>query len=985
MSRVKPKDECFIPRVLPDPAYLLVVNKGAAIMIPKLGFYKRVPEAWRIGYLGVFLFALVSLCFFPTIAWAEEATGEQIILTWSQDPDTSQTITWLSPNSDADILQYIEEVGYEDDFTEANQVETTGSIFASSDHYLYSVVLSDLDPDTRYFYRIGSEENWSAVKSFKTASGAEDFSFLYLGDVQEGHAGWGNMLDRVYDENPQIKFALLGGDLTNDENDFTEWGEFLGAATEVFSQIPVMPAKGNHDGELFYGFFVLPENGPQDISDIFYSFDYGDAHFVVLDTSNVITDTVKQWLQHDLHNTDKKWKFAVFHHPPYQNFDDKKTNDDALREHWVPIFEQNQVDMVLVGHQHVYMRTYPIYQDEIMEDSYGIVYVMGNSGSKTYELGQGFPYIAREESGSNYQVVELEDDVLTLTSRKSDGELIETYVLNKGEQQGEEEEPFTLELSSTVAAKGDRVAVFGRTSANAWVPVKVVDEAGNIVFFDTVKADAEGSYSIDFVIPDQASGTLTVIVGEDSNVARQDINIEEEISLSLSKTTVIAGDSVTASGRTSPNAWVPIKVVDELGNIVLFDTVKADAEGSYSVDFVIPDQASGTLTVIVGEGSNVASQDINIEEEISLSLSKTTVIAGDSVTASGRTSPSAWVPIKIIDETGNIVLFDTGKADTEGNYSIDFIIPNNVSGTLTVIVGEGSCVTRQDIAAGAEISLLLSKTTVFTGDSVTAAGRTLPDAWVPIKIVDEAGNIVDFDTGKADAEGNYSIDFIIPQGVSGTLTVVVGEGNRVARQDIYVAQEISLLLSKTTVSPGDSVTALGKTSPNAWVPIKVIDEAGNILFFDVCKTDAEGNFSMDFIIPEESSGILTVVAGEGEDVISDTITIETEVDECFIATAAFGSKFDWPVALLRDFRDQYLLTNTMGTAFVEFYYKHSPPIAEVIASNQWLKTLVKVLLAPMIAIVYVVYHPTIMVIMLVFVIGTVIYRSRLRNRPGLSS
>jgi len=431
MSRVKPKDECFIPRVLPDPAYLLVVNKGAAIMIPKLGFYKRVPEAWRIGYLGVFLFALVSLCFFPTIAWAEEATGEQIILTWSQDPDTSQTITWLSPNSDANKLQYINSEEYTGDFETAIQVEAAGSQFAASSQYRYSIVLTDLDPDTRYFYRIGSEENWSAVKSFKTASEAEDFSFLYLGDVQEGHAGWGNMLDRVYDENPQIKFALLGGDLTNDENDFTEWGEFLGAATEVFSQIPVMPAKGNHDGELFYGFFVLPENGPQDISDIFYSFDYGDAHFVVLDTSNVITDTVKQWLQHDLHNTDKKWKFAVFHHPPYQNFDDKKTNDDALREHWVPIFEQNHVDMVFVGHQHVYMRTHPIYQDEIMDNSYGIIYVMGNSGSKFYSTGQGFPYIAKEESGSNYQVIQLEDDVLTLTSRKADGEIIETYILNK--------------------------------------------------------------------------------------------------------------------------------------------------------------------------------------------------------------------------------------------------------------------------------------------------------------------------------------------------------------------------------------------------------------------------------------------------------------------------------------------------------------------------------------------------------------------------
>ena len=379
-------------------------KQRSSYYIPKLGFYKKV-TGLAVRLSGCFSFHSGFLCFFPTIAWAEEATEEQIILTWSQDPATSQTITWLSPNSDANKLQYINSEEYTGDFETAIQLEAAGSQFAASSQYRYSIVLTDLDPDTQYFYRIGVRGGGF------TASGAEDFSFLYMGDVQEGYTGWGNMLDRVYDENPQIKFALLGGDLTNDDNDVTQWGEFLGAATTVFSQIPVMPAKGNHDGELFFDFFALPENGPQDISDIFYSFDYGDAHFVVLDTSNVITDEVKQWLQEDLQNTDKKWKFAVFHHPPYQNFDDKKTNDDALREHWVPIFEQNQVDMVLVGHQHVYMRTYPIYQDEIMEDSYGIVYVMGNSGSKTYELGQGFPYIAREESGSNYQVVELEDDV----------------------------------------------------------------------------------------------------------------------------------------------------------------------------------------------------------------------------------------------------------------------------------------------------------------------------------------------------------------------------------------------------------------------------------------------------------------------------------------------------------------------------------------------------------------------------------------------
>ncbi|MGI6413028.1 MAG: fibronectin type III domain-containing protein [Syntrophomonadaceae bacterium] len=408
----------------------------------------------RISCVVVTFLVFIFLGFMPASTWAEESTGpQQVVLTWTQDPVTSQTITWLAADSDENKVQYIEAAGFDGDFAAATQRETTGKRFAGSSKYLYTVTLTGLNPDTRYIYRVGRDGAWSKAFSFTTATDAENFTFLYLGDVQEGYDQWGNMLDRIYAEHSQIKFALLGGDLTNNGSNFGEWMEFLDAASDVFSRIPMMPAMGNHDGDLFIEFFALPENGPQDvIEDCFYSFDYGDAHFVVLDTSNIITDSVKQWLQEDLQNTDKKWKLAVFHHPPYQNFDDNKTIDDALRENWVPILEQNQVDMVFVGHQHVYMRTYPIFQGEITTDSYGIVYVMGNSGSKYYQLGQGFPYIAMEETGSNYQIIELKDDVLILTSRKADGELIEAYTLRKHTAPGEQKPVYyvTAEQSNLV-------------------------------------------------------------------------------------------------------------------------------------------------------------------------------------------------------------------------------------------------------------------------------------------------------------------------------------------------------------------------------------------------------------------------------------------------------------------------------------------------------------------------------------------------------
>lgn len=422
-------------------------------MMTGLGYKKRkVPGACGIICLAVSLFAFLISCFFPAASFAGEFAGpEQIILTWTGDPATSQTITWLTRNNNgAEKVQYTVAEGFDGDFGSAGQIDAAGAPFAGGDNFHYTVTLTGLTPDTQYVYRVGDDGAWSEPKIFSTSAHPEDFAFLYLGDVQDGYAQWGSLLEEIYSENPQIGFALLGGDLTDNESDDNEWGEFLDAATGVFSRIPVMPAKGNHDGELFLDFFALPDNGSQDVSGTFYSFDYGNAHFVFLDTSNIITESVKQWMREDLQSSTRKWKFAVFHIPAYPAVYDYKEIDKAICEHWVPILEQNGVDMVFVGHQHVYMRTHPLYQGEVQTGSYGIVYVMGNSGSKVYAAGSGFSYIAREETGSNYQVIELEGDVLTLTSKRAGGELIETFLLSKGDTTGPGQDPlYKITLDET--------------------------------------------------------------------------------------------------------------------------------------------------------------------------------------------------------------------------------------------------------------------------------------------------------------------------------------------------------------------------------------------------------------------------------------------------------------------------------------------------------------------------------------------------------
>lgn len=89
-------------------------------------------------------------------------------------------------------------------------------------------------------------------------------------------------------------------------------------------------------------------------------------------------------------------------------------------------------------------------------------------------------------------------------------------------------------------------------------------------------------------------------------------NASVNVSLVLDKSSAGIGGKVTASGTADPNKWVTIEVLDSGQNIVVFDGVKSDAEGNYSVTFLVPDSAKGTLTIVAGYGSNVATASLTV-------------------------------------------------------------------------------------------------------------------------------------------------------------------------------------------------------------------------------------------------------------------------------------------------------------------------------------------------------------------------------------
>ena len=328
--------------------------------------------------------------------------------------------------------------------------ETTASANPEARPYcntIHEVPLSDLKEQTLYHYRVTSEvlyegeEKAARVASedctFATAPARETpFSFAVFGDNHGKPEVFRQIIEAVARRKPA--FAVDTGDLA-DEGQFYEcWATNLfDPAKEFMKNTPIYAVMGNHDrnSHWFYGFFSNPH--PED----YYSFDYGNAHFAVVD-SNDLRRAICQgapeldpgslqyrWLEEDLRSSDATWKFVFFHYPPYSSYykeGGRRTNVLC------PLFEQHGVDMVFNGHVHSYERTYPLRNNEVDEDN-GIVYTVtgGASGTLMAVKGELRDFSAKYALCHHYCFLEIDGDSLKMRVYDLDDNLIDSLDISK--------------------------------------------------------------------------------------------------------------------------------------------------------------------------------------------------------------------------------------------------------------------------------------------------------------------------------------------------------------------------------------------------------------------------------------------------------------------------------------------------------------------------------------------------------------------------
>jgi hypothetical protein len=349
---------------------------------------------------------------------------------------------------------------------------------------------------------------------------------------------------------------------------------------------------------------------------------------------------------------------------------------------------------------------------------------------------------------------------------------------------------------------------------------------------------------------------------------------------------------------------------------------------------------------------------------VQLTLNKDAAKAGDTIELSGTADANTWVSIKVIDGKGAIVFFDGVKSTEDGSYTASFKVPDVSEGVLKVIAGYGENIASKDLKITTGDVLLIPPTLkVEQGENKIGESMLLTftdnATWrSAISNITVDGVAISKDQYTIEA-GKICIHADVFKEAKDYVMVVYAKGYEEAtiHQNILPSEDgnLTLTLSKDAIQVGETVTISGTATPNGEVEINVKNKDQQIVFSDKVKTDEKGNYIAEFPIPDMPEGVLKVtVVCDGQTMSKD---LKVSIDECFIATAAYGSKFEPHVVLLRSFRDQFLRTNPIGEAFVRFYYHNSPSIAKFIAGNGLLKGLTRALLMPFVCCVYMLFHP----------------------------
>lgn len=448
----------------------------------------------------------------------DESSNEQSVeqkavsLTVGTD-ETSRNITWYCNTEEAGEIQYA--VKNEESFPTEYMI-VKASVKETSDEGFYSnqATLENLQADTEYVYRLVNGTTISEIYSFQTGNNDKNFNFLFVGDPQIGEkntttdtAQWEQTLKQASIQAPNAEFIVSAGDQVSVGNNEAQYAGYLEHA--ALKSLPVATVIGNHDHGYYvsggaykdyeYSIYNDHFNNPNKYgrdegkttanSDYWYT--YNNVLFLNLNSNDLSTASHKAFLEDALEenkNKDIDWKVVVFHHSIFSAATHSQDTDILQRrEQLAELFKELDIDVVLMGHDHVYVRSYmmdgttPKVTDtveSVARDPEGILYVTANSssGSKFYSIlgnaSTNYAAVKNQENKPNFSNIEVTENTFKITTyRSTDLSVVDSFKIQRTSDVPEIEGDGSLENPYLLDSDADLREMAAKLNANdkTWV------------------------------------------------------------------------------------------------------------------------------------------------------------------------------------------------------------------------------------------------------------------------------------------------------------------------------------------------------------------------------------------------------------------------------------------------------------------------------------------------------------------------------------
>lgn len=514
---------------------------------------------------------------------------------------------------------------------DAKTVTAFASQANKSGFYSNQCTVTGLEAGTQYAYQLVNGDTSSEIHTFTTAKGGA-FEFLFAGDPQLGasgnlnsdNSGWAQTLKAAVEKVPDAAFLLSAGDQVNTADNEVQYSAYL-EQSQLYD-LPVATVVGNHDSasNSYDQHFNVPNESDKGktAASADYWFRYGNTLFLVLNVNNRSTAEHKAFMEDAIaQNTDAAWKVVAMHHSVYSVANHATENDILQRRNeLVPVFKALDIDVVLQGHDHVYVRSYmmdgltPVTdaaeydtaEKNSVTDTDDILYITANSasGSKYYDIkNETFNYAAvkSQERTPTYSKVSVSDSQFQITTyRTNDGSVLDEFTINRTTEKAEQAAPAaptlktrtqtSIILSTVTPNENGASAQYSRDGGETWQDYpEFTGLASGTSYTFVVRYGETDAYAPSAASPAAVFSTLSGSSGSHSSGSADNSYIVSVPSVKNGTVTVSPksaskGDTVTITVKPDSGYQLDdLTVTDKNG-----DKLKLTDKGSGEYTFTMP-------------------------------------------------------------------------------------------------------------------------------------------------------------------------------------------------------------------------------------------------------------------------------------------------------------------------------------------------------------------------------------------------------------